>query len=127
MSPLQWAERACNAALAFTADLIVVEANQGGDMARDVLARAGPRCPVRAVYASRGKRARAEPVAALYEQGRVTHVGTFPALEEELMALGAEDEAPARGRSSPDRADALVWALTELMLKRRGGPRVAVL
>ena len=132
MSPLQWAERACNAALAFTADLIVVEANQGGDMARDVLARAGPRCPVRAVYASRGKRARAEPVAALYEQGRVTHVlstngGTFTALEEELMALGGEDEGAARGRLSPDRADALVWALTELMLKRRGGPRVAVL
>jgi phage terminase large subunit-like protein len=66
---------------------------------------------VKLAHAGRSKRARAEPVAALYEQGRVSHCGAFGALEEELMALGA-----AEGGPSPDRADALVWALTELML-----------
>jgi phage terminase large subunit-like protein len=74
------------------------------------------------VHARYSKRARAEPVAALYEQGRVIHCGAFPALEEELMALGCG------ARESPDRADALVWALTDLMLGRAGRePRVRVL
>jgi len=125
MSPMGWAERVVNAAAAFTADVIVVEANQGGDMARAVLAQANPRCPVRAVHATRGKRARAEPVAALYEQGRVTHCGAFPALEEEMMALGWDEGSGGRRGKSPDRADALVWALTELMLRDRPGPRLA--
>ena len=69
-----------------------------------------------------GKRARAEPVATLYEQGRVTHCGEMRELEEELMALGSAD-----GKGSFDRADALVWALTELMLRERAGPRIRVL
>jgi phage terminase large subunit-like protein len=74
------------------------------------------------VHASRGKRARAEPIAALYEQGRVTHCGAFVALEEELMAMGASEA------SLLDRADALVWALTALMAGAvREGPRVRVL
>jgi phage terminase large subunit-like protein len=75
--------------------------------------------PLRSVHASRGKRARAEPVAALYEQGRVRHVGAFPALEDQMVnweATGAE--------ASPDRLDALVWALTDLMLGRSGEPRL---
>ena len=78
---------------------------------------------MRLVHASRGKSARAEPVAALYERGRVRHVGAFPALEDELCGLlvGGGYEGPGR---SPDRADALVWALTELMLGRRGKARV---
>jgi phage terminase large subunit-like protein len=75
------------------------------------------------VHASRGKTARAEPVAALYEQGRVVHCGAFPALEEELMALGSADG----GGRSPDRADALVWAVTHLLPAPRAGPRVRIL
>ena len=79
--------------------------------------------PVTQVHASRGKSARAEPVAALYEAGRVWHVGGFPALEDEMCGLltGGGYEGPGR---SPDRADALVWALTELMLGRRTKARV---
>ncbi len=122
-SPRGWAMEANKAARDFGADLIVAEGNQGGDMVRGVLAGADPPCAIRMVHARYGKRARAEPVAALYEQGRVIHCGAFPALEEELMALGCADV-----RDSPDRADALVWALTELLLGREGRmPRVRVL
>jgi phage terminase large subunit-like protein len=122
-SPLGWAGRAAQAARDFGAAYVVAEANQGGDMVRTVLAMAGCDVPVRLVHARLGKRARAEPVAALYEQGRITHCGAFPALEEELLALGTEGLD-----HSPDRADALVWALSELLLNRRGGaPRLSVL
>ena len=79
--------------------------------ARAAAAPSGPGPRIRLVHASRAKRARAEPAAALYEQGRVTHCGDFPALEEELMTLGADTGKAGR---SPDRADALVWALTAL-------------
>ncbi|HEX8232795.1 MAG TPA: terminase family protein [Caulobacteraceae bacterium] len=122
MTPAAWARRAAALAEEVGAACIVAEANQGGDMVRSVLAQAEPGCSVKLVHASKGKRARAEPVAALYEQGRVTHCGVFAALEEELMGLGCEDV-----RASPDRADALVWAVTELMLERRAGPRIRVL
>ncbi|MBO9709161.1 MAG: DNA-packaging protein [Caulobacter sp.] len=122
LSPNGWAGRAVAAAGRWNADAIVAEANQGGDMVRAVLAQAAPPCPIRLVKASRGKVARAEPVAALYEQGRVIHCDTFPALEEELMGLGAGDLG-----HSPDRADALVWAVTELMLGRGRTPRLRVL
>jgi phage terminase large subunit-like protein len=80
-----------------------------------------PSVPFKAVRASRGKQARAEPVAALYEQGRVSHVGVHPQLEDELASF--ETIIASAGRS-PDRADALVWALTELMLGPRPTPRV---
>jgi len=103
---------------------VLAEGNQGGEMVSAVLRQAG--CPVRVdlVHASRAKRARAEPVAMLYEQGRVIHCSAFTELEEELMALGSE-EGPKR---SPDRADALVWAVTDLMLAKRGeGPRIRAL
>ena len=123
LSPGGWAAAAVAAARAFGASRIVAEANQGGDMVRTVLAAAGGDVPVKLVRASTGKRARAEPVATLYEQGRVTHCGVFAALEEEMTGLGAG--APA---GAFDRADALVWALTELLLGPvREGPRVAVL
>uniref|UniRef100_B0SVZ9 Terminase large subunit gp17-like C-terminal domain-containing protein n=1 Tax=Caulobacter sp. (strain K31) TaxID=366602 RepID=B0SVZ9_CAUSK len=122
LSPNGWARRAVDAAVRFDADALVAEANQGGDMVRSVLAQAAPPCPVKLVKASVGKRARAEPVAALYEQGRVVHCGAFPALEEELMALGSGDLG-----HSPDRADALVWALSELMLGVGKRPRLSVL
>jgi len=122
LSPHGWARRAVEAAVRWSAAALVAEANQGGDMVRSVLAQAEPPCPVKLVKASLGKRARAEPVAALYEQGRVVHCGAFPALEEELMALGSGDLG-----HSPDRADALVWAVSELMLGVGRRPRLSVL
>ena len=122
LTPMGWARRAADAATEFGAGTVVAEANQGGDMVRTVLVQAGCETPVKLVHASRGKRARAEPVAALYEQGRVIHCGALPALEEELMALGADET-----RRSPDRADALVWAVNHLLLNRPAGPRIRVL
>jgi len=125
LSPNGWAAVVVEAARRWEAAAIVAEANQGGDMVRAVLAAAAPAARIRLVHASRAKRARAEPVAALYEQGRVTHCGPFPALEEELMTLGAE--GGERG-ASPDRADALVWAVTALMLEpSAAAPRIRVL
>lgn len=117
LSPLGWASRVAEAAKAHGAHAIIAEANQGGDMVRTTLAQAGAPAPIRLVHARYGKRARAEPVAALYEQGRVFHCGAFAALEEELMALGASEE------SLFDRADALVWALTALA-ETGEGPRL---
>jgi phage terminase large subunit-like protein len=122
-SPERWAKTVAGAARAWQADRVVAEANQGGAMVASVLRAADVALPLRLVHASRGKTARAEPVAALYEAGRVRHAGLFPALEDELCGLiaGGGYEGPGR---SPDRADALVWALTELMLKQRAAPRV---
>ncbi len=122
-SPERWARAVAGAARAWKADRIVAEANQGGAMVESVLRAADVALPLRLVHASRGKTARAEPVAALYEAGRVRHAGCFPVLEDELCGLlaGGGYEGPGR---SPDRADALVWALTELMLKRPPTPRV---
>ncbi len=111
-SPLGWAKVVAEAVAHWGAREVVAEANQGGHMVRSVLAGAGVGCAIKLVHASEGKRARAEPVAALYEQGRVVHCGAFPALEEELMALG---EAEMEG--SLDRADALVWAVTALLVE----------
>jgi phage terminase large subunit-like protein len=108
----------------FGAARVVVEANNGGAMAEAVLKASGLTLAVKRVHASEGKAARAEPVAALYEQGRVAHAPGLEAVEEELMGLGTGD---AGGRS-PDRADALVWAVTELTPERaRAGPGYRVL
>ena len=124
--PLGWAKRAVAVAQAYGASRIVAEANQGGDMVQSVLAMAGCEVRIELVHARLGKRARAEPVAALYEQGRVRHApakgGRFCALEEEMMALGADDVS-----HSPDRADALVWAVTALLINGRAEPRLRVL
>jgi len=120
LSPRQWAEKAVNAYHEFEADRIVVEVNQGGDMAKAVIAQVDASAPVTGVYATRGKRLRAEPIAALYEQGRVRHVGAFAKLEDQMTSyIGAPSRAgkTRAGGKSPDRLDALVWALTELMLK----------
>ena len=84
LSPAGWAAKAIALWRRLDADVLVVEVNQGGDMARQVLAEADPNVPVTAVHARRGKWLRAEPVAALYEQGRVKHAGVFPALEDEM-------------------------------------------
>ena len=119
-SPAGWAAAVAACAQRHGADRVVAEKNQGGDMVGEVLRGADTALPVRLVHASRGKLARAEPVAALYEQGRVRHVGRLAALEEELagMVVGGVYAGPGR---SPDRADALVWAITELMLRERPG------
>jgi len=122
LTPHGWALATAEAVSAFGAQEVVAEANQGGEMIRTLLVQADCRSRVRLVHASVGKRARAEPVAALYEQGRVVHCGAFPQLEEEMMALGAVTGGP-----SPDRADALVWAISHLLLEQRPGPRISVL
>jgi phage terminase large subunit-like protein len=122
-TPERWARAVAGAARVWCADRVVAEANQGGEMVRSVLQAADIALPLRLVHASRGKAARAEPVAALYEAGKVRHAGQFPELEDQLCGLmaGGSYEGPGR---SPDRADALVWAMTELMLGRRREPRV---
>ncbi len=115
LSPEGWARAVVGAAGDFDADRVVAEVNNGGAMVESVLRGVAAALPVRCVRASHGKIARAEPVAALYETGRVSHIGAFPALEDELcgMVVGGVYAGPGR---SPDRADALVWALSELML-----------
>jgi len=119
-SPAAWARHVAAVARRHGAPTVVAEANQGGEMVRTLLAQAGCEAAIRTVWARSAKRVRAEPVAALYEQGRVVHCGDFPALEEELTALG-------EGGASPDRADALVWAITDLLLDRKPPrPRVRV-
>lgn len=122
-SPEKWARAVAEAAGKWRADRVVAEANQGGAMVESVLRAACIALPIRLVHASQGKAARAEPVAALYETGRVRHVGAFPALEDELCGLVAGGAYQGPGRS-PDRADAAVWALSELMLSTRAPPRV---
>lgn len=126
-SPDGWARAVAKAARDWHADRVIAEANNGGLMVESVLRGADNALPVRLVHASRGKVARAEPVAALYERGRVAHAGRFPALEDELCGLAAGGAYHGPGRS-PDRADALVWALTELMLgDATAQPRVRLL
>ncbi len=122
LRPSQWAAKAVALYGRFSADAIVVEVNQGGDMVRQVISEVDPLVPVREVRATRGKYLRAEPVAALYEQGRVRHAGAFPALEDELCDFGPDGLSNGR---SPDRLDALVWAATALAFgPKAGAPRV---
>lgn len=109
LSPDLWARRAAEAYARHAADAVVCEVNQGGDLVAAILRTVAPDLPVRPVRATRGKRLRAEPVAALYEQGRVRHAGTFPELEDQMAAF-----VGTPGETSPDRLDALVWAITAL-------------
>ncbi len=108
------------------ADRIVAEVNNGGDLVETVIRQVDPAASYKAVHASRGKVARAEPVAALYETGRVHHAGAFAELEAEMSAMTAQGY---RGAGSPDRVDALVWAVTELLIAGapRGSPRLRLL
>ena len=115
-SPAEWASAAVAAYHTHKADVIVAEANQGGDLVSTLIRTVDDRVPIKMVRASRGKRTRAEPVAALYEQGKVHHVGFFIDLEDQMCSW-----VPDVG-DSPDRLDALVWAFTELMID---GARVA--
>jgi phage terminase large subunit-like protein len=119
--PSRWAARVAGLFDRLEADCIIVEANQGGDLVADVLRSIDRSLPVKTVRARRGKLLRAEPVAALYEQGRVRHAGRFPQLEDEMCDFTASGLSNGR---SPDRLDALVWALTELMIARRNTPKV---
>jgi phage terminase large subunit-like protein len=120
-SPARWADAVVRAYRRFQADRVIAEINQGGDMVTAVLRAADAHLPVTTVSARRGKRARAEPVAALYEQGRAAHAGAFPALEDQMCDFGSDGLSNG---ASPDRLDALVWALTALMLTGAGEPRV---
>lgn len=124
VSPQAWAARAIEAMRRHSADRLVVEVNHGGDMVEAVIRQVDQNTPIRTVRASRGKAARAEPVSALYEQGRVHHVGVLAQLEDEMAEFTASFDARRAGWS-PDRADALVWALTDLMLRGEAGePRL---
>ncbi|HEX8193522.1 MAG TPA: terminase family protein [Allosphingosinicella sp.] len=123
-SPDGWARRVCAAAAEWSADRVVAEKNQGGAMVESVLRGAGAGLPVTLVHAAEGKSARAEPVALRFEKGEAKFAGAFPELEDELAGLvyGGGYEGPGR---SPDRADAMVWAMTELLVRaRRAEPRV---
>jgi len=113
MSPEGWGRRAVDMYHRLGADRIIGERNYGGDMVRFTIATADKKAAFKEVVASRGKVVRAEPISALYEQGKVSHVGTFADLEDQMCNFTA---AGFVGEGSPDRADALVWALTELML-----------
>jgi phage terminase large subunit-like protein len=118
LSPERWADRVASVFDQHRADKIVLERNFGGDLGLAVLQRKRRDLPVQMVTASRGKHVRAEPIALLYEQGKVRHVGAFPELEDQLCAMRPDGYA---GAGSPDRLDALVWALTELS----GPPKIA--
>jgi len=111
--PEDWARRAKSLYYQFNADRIIAEVNQGGDMVESVLKAQGAKLPYKAVRASRGKVVRAEPIAALYERGKVFHAGEFKALEDEMCAFTTDFDRKAQGYS-PDRVDALVWGMTEL-------------
>lgn len=110
-TPLQWAEQVIAKAREYQADGVVVEVNQGGDMVAHTLRSIAPNLNIIEVRASKGKHVRAEPIAALYEQGRIRHVGQFPTLETQMTQMTTEGY---QGEGSPDRVDALVWAFSEL-------------
>ncbi|MEL6872329.1 MAG: terminase family protein, partial [Pseudomonadota bacterium] len=123
-APDVWARAVVQAHTDFDADAVVVEVNQGGDLVSQVLRQIHPGLAIRSVRARRGKWLRAEPVAALYAEGRVSHVGDFADLETELLTFGLAERSD---RNSPDRLDALVWALTDLMLQHAPQPSVRYL
>ena len=110
-SPDGWARTAINLLRRYNGDRIIGEDNNGGEMVESTIRTVDPAAPVKRVHASRGKAARAEPIAALYQQGKVHHVGVFPLLEDQLTTW-----EPMSGHRSPDRLDSLVWAMSELAL-----------
>jgi len=126
LAPEGWAAAVAGCAMRHGADRVVAEANQGGTMVESVLRAANAGLPIVLVHASRGKVARAEPVSLLTARGRLRFAGRFPALEDELCGLLAGGDYAGPGRS-PDRADAMVWAVSELMLGARGPAGVRVI
>ncbi|MCF6195713.1 MAG: terminase family protein [Emcibacter sp.] len=121
LSPHGWAKAALGVYHEYEADRLVAEVNNGGELVENLLRQIDPDVSYRAVRASRGKILRAEPVAALYEQGRVLHPGFLPELEDQMCALTGDGLA---GGKSPDRVDALVWAVTELLLTAQNRPKI---
>ena len=121
LKPPDWVAKAVAVYSRLEADALVVETNQGGEMATGVIREVDPSVPVVSVRATRGKYLRAEPVSVLYAQDRVRHVGALPELEDEMCDFGPGGLTSGR---SPDRLDALVWALTDLMLRERREPRI---
>jgi len=119
--PHVWARAAIALYQDYKADCIVAETNQGGDLVVSVLRQIDDAVPVKQVRATRGKWLRAEPVAALYAEGRIVHAGTFDRLEDQMCCFGADGLSGGR---SPDRLDALVWAITDLMLSGQAKPSV---
>lgn len=118
--PEEWARAAVNLYHAFGADLVVGEVNQGGDMVRAVVQSVDGNVPFKAVHATRGKVVRAEPIASLYAEDKVRHVGDFGELENQMVEFTTDFDVDVMGYS-PDRVDGLVWALTELMLEPARG------
>jgi phage terminase large subunit-like protein len=117
-TPAEWAREAIGLYCERSADRVVAEVNQGGDLVEaNLRANGGERLSYRAVHAAKGKHTRAEPIAALYEQGKVHHIGCFPKLEDQMTQWD-----PLTDEKSPDRLDALVWVLTDLMLGAQGVP-----
>ncbi len=126
-TPLDWVRAAVDAMDRYDADRLVVEVNQGGDMIEQILHQEAPNIPFRGVRAHKGKGLRAEPVAALYEQGRVKHLPGLGDLEDQMALMTIQGFG---GQGSPDRVDALVWAIHELILRQagRGGmPRMRII
>ncbi|MEP6356549.1 MAG: terminase family protein [Hyphomicrobiales bacterium] len=121
VTPTEWASRAVELYHRYQADLVLAEVNQGGEMVNTILAQVDKTVPVKAVRASRGKYSRAEPVSYLYERGLVRHMGSLSKREDEMCDFGLEGLSSGR---SPDRLDALVWALHELMLKPEADPKI---
>lgn len=110
-SPHDWARKAIDLYLKYNANMIVGEANNGGDLIRDLIYQINPTVAYQKVHASRGKHARAEPVSSYYERGKVVHVGCFPDLEDQMCSFTGKDDS----EGSPDRLDAMVWAVTYLL------------
>ncbi len=123
-SPEEWAKRAVSLYRKWEADRIVAEKNQGGEMVETVIRTADRSVPVKLVHASRGKVIRAEPISALYEQGRIHHVGDKFHLLEDQMCTFSVDNVRNSSTGSPDRVDALVWGFTELFDKISGRSRL---
>ena len=121
LTPQGWAVKAVALWRRLEADALIAEVNQGGDMVAAVVKAVDAEVPVTTVHATRGKYLRANPVSQLYEQGRVKHAGTFPELEDEMCDFGLDGLSSGR---SPDRLDALVWAVSALTFAARGEPRV---
>lgn len=121
-SPEEWAQKAVSMYRKWSADKIIAEKNQGGEMVEAVIRAADRSVPIKLVHASRGKIIRAEPISALYEQGRIHHVGRFDELEDQMCTFSA-DNIRGNGMGSPDRVDALVWGLTECFEKITGRAR----
>lgn len=118
-SPDEWAKVVVDAYHTWEADRIVAEVNQGGDLVESLIRTVDKKVPYKGVHATRGKYTRAEPISALYEQGRVNHVGSHPKLEDQMTTW-----VPSTGEKSPDRVDATVWAFTDLILNKKTKSKV---